>query len=88
MYEEPLHMRSAGKLKWTDMGKLHTLRRAVERDPLKFTSNYWQGGLSVQGAIFRAGQWEPIVSDSERSRLFPYRKFVRSELKRLGYKVR
>lgn len=69
------------------MGKLHTLRRAIERDPKKFFDTYdW--GVSVEGANFSEGQWEPMVCDRERSRLFPYRKFVKSVLKRLGYDVR
>lgn len=69
------------------MGKLHTLRRAVERDPDKFMTDYGRAGIGivVQGAIFRDGQWEPVVCDRERSRLFPYRKFVASVLRRLGY---
>ena len=72
------------------MGKLHTLRRAVERHPDKFMSDYRAAGLGLnaQGATFRDGQWEPIVCDRERSRLFPYRKFVRGVLRRLGYDVR
>lgn len=72
------------------MGKLHTLRRAVERQPDKFMHDYrWaEMGLIAQGAIFRDGQWEPIVCDRERSRLFPYRKVVRSVLLRMGYDVR
>jgi hypothetical protein len=72
------------------MGKLHTLRRAVERHPDKFINDYRLAGMGViaQGAIFRDGQWEPIVCDRETSRLFPYRKLVRSVLLGLGYDVR
>lgn len=72
------------------MGKLHTLRRAVERHPERFISDYRSVGMGVipQGAIFRGGQWEPIVCDRERSRLFPYRKFVRSVLRQMGFDVR
>ena len=69
------------------VGKLHTLKRAVERHPMKFISDHGWGALAL-GAGFREGQWEPIVCDRERSRLFPYQKFVRSVLKRLGYEVR
>ena len=72
------------------MGKLHTLKRAVERHPEKFMVDYRLAhmGIIAEGAIFRDGQWEPIVCDRERSRLFPYRKFVRSVLKQMGYDVR
>lgn len=72
------------------MGKLHSLRRAIERHPEKFMSDYRPALTLViaQGAIFRDGQWEPTVCDRERSRLFPYGKFVMSVLRRLGYDVR
>ena len=72
------------------MGKLHTLKRAVERRPDKFINDYplAGGGVIAKGAIFRDGQWEPIVCDRERSRLLPYRKVVRSVLLRLGYDLR
>jgi len=69
------------------MGKLHTLKRAVEREPDKFMIDHGWGALAL-GARFREGQWEGIVCDRERSRLFPYQKFVRSVLRRLGYHVR
>ncbi len=81
------------------MGKLHTLRRAIRRNPQAFMRElpvFEQSGreeprftgirLFSDGAQFRAGQWEPAVVNDHKV-LFPYRRFVRSTLVSLGYDV-
>jgi len=43
------------------MGKLHTIRRAIERDPEKWYTIDEKGTLRVKAAKFyrQTGQWEP-----------------------------
>jgi hypothetical protein len=76
------------------LGKLHTLRRAVGRDPERWMlwPNKWRGArvqdaardVQAYGARFRAGNWEPTSSRGTR-RGSPYRGFVRHVLRELGY---
>ena len=79
------------------MGKLHTLRRAIARNPQSFMSEkpvFESAGLAEprfigirlfsSGAQFRDGQWHPTVV-SDKHILFPYRCFVRAVLRSLGY---
>lgn len=81
------------------MGKLHTLKRAIQRNPKAFMSKgpvFAQEGYSeprlvgtalyCSGAQFRGGQWSPTTVSDERV-LFPYRRFVRSVLVELGYEI-
>jgi len=81
------------------MGKLHTLRRAIRRNPKAFMSEgplfdpdgkaephlvgIW---LFCSGAQFRDGQWQPTVV-ADNTSLLPYRRFVRLTLAELGYDV-
>jgi hypothetical protein len=90
----------AGLFTLNTMGKLHTLRRAIRRNPAAFVrempSFEWAGvgveprftgiRLVCSGAQFRDGQWQPTLVSAERS-LFPYRRFVRSTLRTLGYDI-
>ena len=82
------------------MGKLHTLQRAIQRQPEKFAlvgpvlgERLPDGALVIGfrgfahvplGAAFRDGQWEP-ASESDRRIPFPYRQFVRTVLRKQGY---
>jgi len=60
------------------MGKLHTLRRAIEREPEKWIVRLWDGRLySVMGAYHVKSGWRPSGSKS-------YRKFVKKTLQELG----
>ena len=81
------------------MGKLHTLRRAIQRDPRGFMrevpvvefagkaeARFTGMQLVCSGAQFRDGQWQPTVVSDARV-LFPYRRFVCSALRALGYDV-
>jgi hypothetical protein len=81
------------------MGKLHTLRRAIRRNPKAFVSEvpaFEQEGrteprftgmqLVCSGAQFRDGQWQAVVVSDQMS-LFPYRRFVRATLRELGYEI-
>ena len=79
------------------MGKLHTLKRAIQRNPKAFMS---EGPLFVSisqeeprlagirafatGAEFRDGQWQPATVSTARA-LLPYRRFVKASLRELGY---
>lgn len=69
------------------MGKLHTLKRAIKRDPQKWVGNWGVG----TGANFVDGQWNPYSSSpyslSWRRFGHPYQAFVRHTLKELGYDV-
>jgi hypothetical protein len=82
------------------MGKLHTLRRAIERDPETFTlvgpllgENRPDGTVALGfrgfvriplGATFRDGQWRP-ARYGDTARPLAYRQFVRKVLLDLGY---
>ncbi len=84
------------------MGKLHTLRRAIERDPEKFTlvgpvlgKELPDGGVELGfhgfarvplGAIFRDGQWHP-ARYGYATRPPAYRQFVRTVLREHGYQI-
>jgi len=81
------------------MGKLHTLRRAIRRDPKTFMSDgplFEQNGQKepqlvgvrafVSGAEFRDGQWQPTIVSTAQT-LLPYRRFVKATLRELGYDV-
>lgn len=74
------------------MGKLHTLKRAIQRDPDKwyFPSNQIAWTLKykkphdyvwnwVNGARFDKGEWIPYKYNSG------YSKFVKSVLREMGY---
>jgi hypothetical protein len=63
------------------MGKLHTLRRAIEREPNKFINTYARTALPVY--CYR-GTWYPRSYSLGNS---PYRTFVRKVLCDLGYVV-
>ncbi len=62
------------------MGKLHSLRRVIERDPQRWI--HYQRARPAYINIF--GQWQPVEIWSSRH---SYRNFVRSVLRRLGYVV-
>ena len=83
----------------TGMGKLHTLKRAVQRNPRAFlvdVPRLEQTGtgeprftgmlLFCSGASLHAGQWKPATVGDRQTR-FPYRHFVRSALLELGYGI-
>jgi len=74
------------------MGKLHTLRRAIERDPEKWfrTVKTLRGGnrYFVVGASFVRREWKPSRGYYFGSIRPPRRDFVRHTLRGLGYKVR
>lgn len=66
-----------------DMGKLHTLRRAIQREPQKFIIKC--GEISyTSGAWFKDGAWLPSNS---LYYLTSYRRFVRSVLHHMRYYV-
>lgn len=58
------------------MGKLHTLKRAILRDPQK-----WRG---ASRAYFRDGQWHPTSSYGWWMGDPSYRQFIRHTLKNIG----
>jgi hypothetical protein len=80
------------------MGKLHTLRRAIERNPAAFFNSgvvfrankpgdepRFVGLRPVcYGAQYSQGQWVPAVIDDRKVR-FPYQRYVRTTLRALGY---
>ena len=80
------------------MGKLHKLRRAIAREPDRFMyeslpfrfENYrpvpTQTHFLCYGAGFREGRWQPVICHGDHS--WPYRRFVRSVLRSLGYDIR
>jgi hypothetical protein len=81
------------------MGKLHTLRRAIQRAPQAFMNEvpaFEQTGqteprftgmqLVCSGAQFCDGHWQPVVVSDQKS-LFPYRRFVRTTLRALGHEI-
>src|SRR5215467_3525092 len=90
------------QIQWFDevaMGKLHTLRRAIRRNPKAFMTEgplFEPNGQAeprlvgirsfCSGARFQNGQWEPVVVDNNRA-LFPYRALVRATLTEMGYDV-
>lgn len=57
------------------MGKLHTLRRAIERDPHQWYHEAGGGWLFVKDAHFIHGVWRPGYPGGRS-----YRDFVRSVL--------
>lgn len=66
------------------MGKLHTLRRAIERNPESwFYHVRWNNTVKAIGAEFYRGVWKPIYGWDKA----PYRSFVRYVLHDLGYIV-
>lgn len=69
------------------MGKLHTLRRAIEREPEKWFRQDYDGRCFARGASrskwFGSKQWEPTESWQVGYR--SYRSFVRHILNELGY---
>jgi len=82
------------------MGKLHTLKRAIHRTPQAFmiegpafvqdkiTLDIRFTGMKLYslGAQVRDGQWQPVVL-SDQKRKFPYRRFVRTTLRTMGYEI-
>jgi hypothetical protein len=56
------------------MGKLHTLRRAIQREPRRWWSA-WSAWYNPQ-----SGQWEPKLWWHKRS----YRSFIQAVLRALG----
>ena len=68
------------------MGNLHTLRRAIERDPESFVLHVtWNDTYRARSARFYEGQWHARHSYFGKS---SYRNFVQSVLNTLGYTVR
>lgn len=70
------------------MGKLHTLRRAIEREPEKWFTKAWANDdLIMPYAAHRwRDKWEPYrgwYGSGSKA----YRRFVAKVLKNLGYKV-
>lgn len=69
------------------MGKLHTLKRAIQRHPEKYIVEF--SGLkktkyAVSGAFFSNGKWIPSQKHwGYRS----YQRFIAKVLKELGYDV-
>lgn len=70
------------------MGKLHTLRRAIERNPSEWYHKHSNfvvlGGFDrghVKGALFFRNRWRPTTWGNS------YRAFVASVLRGLGYSV-
>ena len=81
------------------MGKLHTLKRAIRRNPKAFLREgplFEPNGKAeprlvgirsfCSGAQFRDGQWQAAVVADNRA-LLPYRRLVRATLTELGYDV-
>lgn len=62
------------------MGKLHSLRRAVTRNPEKFVFDNGREKFSI-GAVKVMSGWIGVRWKS-------YRKFVASVLREIGYEVR
>jgi len=74
------------------MGKLHTLRRAIERDPRVFMVTYRPlhappFGEAKGATRWPSGQWDPYYNYSPWRKL-PYSQFVRHVLKQIGYNIR
>lgn len=69
------------------MGKLHSLRRAIEREPEKYMVRYPSVLYVVKAARFHSatGQWQPYSSFWGGA---AYRSFVLHVLESLGYQVR
>ena len=65
------------------MGKLHTLRRAIERDPQQWYHEAGGGWFFVKDAYFVRGAWKPGYPGGRS-----YREFVRSVLIDLGISER
>jgi hypothetical protein len=60
------------------MGKLHKLRRAIEREPERWIVRVWDGRvISVRGAYHVKSGWRPSEGRS-------YGKFVKKTLQELG----
>ena len=75
------------------MGKLHTLRRAIEANPERWLIRRARDGaiLNVHGASSHKQTpssetftWHPVIAYASQR---PYRAFVRSVLRDLGYPV-
>lgn len=64
------------------MGKLHTLRRAIQREPEKWYYYSMFGHYVVMCARFRNRQWEPTGASFYGN---SYKKFVRKTLVGLGH---
>lgn len=67
------------------MGKLHTLRRAIEREPDKWfhiSRFFGKTELRPHNAKFYGGQWIP---NRNWMSPFAYRRFVKKVLLELGY---
>ena len=71
------------------MGKLHTLRRAIEREPEKWIYREHDGRLTARGARRdrwqNHGQWFSVERWSYNGA--SYRGFVQSVLAKLGYSM-
>jgi len=69
------------------VGKLHTLRRAIEREPGRWYCDWkypWEREpRQPKAARYVNGQWRP--SPQPYYRHGPYESFVRHVLKELGY---
>jgi len=66
------------------MGKLHSLRKTIEKDPEKWIRKpAWAGGTErAMAAQFQAGEWTPCTWWYRGN---SYVAFVRHCLKELGY---
>lgn len=71
------------------MGKLHTLRRAIEREPEKWFNLESTGRCWAYGASRRIwsnnNRWEPTAPWGYHGKA--YRSFVKQVLKELGYEL-
>jgi hypothetical protein len=66
------------------MGKLHKLRKVIERDPERWFRKYNSGNKEVYGARKIAGRWHPANLYYGEYR-WSYARFVRRVLIDLGY---
>lgn len=76
------------------MGKLHTLKRAIMRNPEIWMDRKNTHGRPVHSAVFSDGQWKPytshldrVISSPRKNRdpYRPYRRYVKTILVNLGY---
>ena len=65
------------------MGKLHKIRRAIKRDPSEWMYDNGTGNIARGAHLTWEGKWEPMWYWDDK----PYRTFVRSVLKEMGYNV-
>jgi len=66
------------------MGKLHTLRRAIERNPKEWMHENYCRKVVMSAKKTKTGQWVPFLGWCSKK---SYRSFVKHVLKELGYDV-